>query len=667
MFFSGQQFGNYSLVKPLGKGGFGEVWLALRKAEFVTTKVAVKLPHREQIDLEAIRQEAILWEQASGHPNVLPIIEADLCDGQVLIVSEYASEGTLDDLLRKEKVLSVKRTVGMAIGIASGLEFLHSRRIIHRDIKPANILLQGDTPRLSDFGMSRVLLASSMSVEVTGTPYYMAPEAFQRKRNRQTDIWSFGVVLYEMLTGRMPFEGRDIPEVYAAILNEDPRPLPEEIPESLQQVIFNALAKSPDARYESAAEIREDLTYCLPEISGKNLKTNSAIEKTEDALAASTAESVNFDSRTSENFRFKSTGGVLKAAESKKLSKNRRRFLSLRYIAAALILLTATTAGGFFLLHRPVPVPFRKGDKFGYSRWDKKIVLGAKYDLGLPFTDNERAVVALGAKDTDGIFTGKYGFIDERGREIVPLEYDAAESFSENLAKVARFDDAADAKRFGFIDENGKEVVALEYEDAKSFSGGLAAVKKNGRWGFIDQNGSPVIAFKYEWAEDFSDGLAAVKLNERFGFIDDKGNEVIPFKHDFAGKFSDGKAPVKKDGKAFYIDRTGKEAIPLKYQNADNFSEGLAYATLNGKSGFIGKLGGEAIAFEYEGASSHFSEGLAAVKSGGKMGFIDRGGHLIIPFKYSEAAPLQNNIARVKTENGKEFYIGNDGTEFYEP
>ncbi len=488
MFLSGQQFGNYSLVKPLGKGGFGEVWLALRKAEFVTTKVAVKLPHREQIDLDAIRQEAILWEQASGHPNVLPIIEADLCDGQVVIVSEYAPEGTLDDLLRKEKVLPVKRAVQLAIGIAGGLEFLHSRRIIHRDIKPANILLQGDTPRLSDFGMSRVLLASSMSMEVTGTPYYMAPEAFKRKRNKQTDIWSLGVALYEMLTGKMPFQGRDIPEVFAAITSEKPQPMPEEIPAALQKIILKALAKSPDERYQNASEIREDLLLCQPEISGRKFTADSLIEKTQDALAASTAESVNFDSQTSKIFRFKKTGEVSKAVESTKFSKNYRRFFSVRYIAACLILMLATSAAGFFLLHDQQPVPFRKGDKFGYSSWDKKIIFGAKYDLAFPFS-NDLGLVAVGQKTGDGKFSGKYGFVDYQGREVIPLEYDAAESFSENLALAARFDVSAKVKKFGFIDKTGNEIIPLNFEDAQSFSDGLAAVKQDGKWGFIDEKG----------------------------------------------------------------------------------------------------------------------------------------------------------------------------------
>ena len=96
MFREGSQIGPYTLIRTLGRGGFGEIWLAERRAKFVTTKVAVKLPLDEQIDHETIKQEATLWEQASGHPNILPIIDADEYDGQIVIVSEYAPDGSLD-------------------------------------------------------------------------------------------------------------------------------------------------------------------------------------------------------------------------------------------------------------------------------------------------------------------------------------------------------------------------------------------------------------------------------------------------------------------------------------------------------------------------------------------------------------------------------------------
>ena len=102
MFNADQQIGPYTLIRRIGRGGFGEVWLAERRSQFFSKKLAIKLPLDEQVDLKTISQEAVLWEQASGHPNVLPIIDADVYDGQIVIASEYAEGGSLADKLKLE-------------------------------------------------------------------------------------------------------------------------------------------------------------------------------------------------------------------------------------------------------------------------------------------------------------------------------------------------------------------------------------------------------------------------------------------------------------------------------------------------------------------------------------------------------------------------------------
>ncbi len=197
MFHERQQIGPYTLIRRLGRGGFGEVWLGERQGKFATTQVAVKLPLDEQVDHAAIEHEAQLWAKASGHPNVLPIIEADEYDGQIVIVSEYAPDGSLEDWLKTHGKMPIEKAVETTIQILDGLEFLHSRQIIHRDLKPANILLQGKTPRLADFGISRAMrtTAASQSQNISGTFAYMSPEALDGKRSVQTDIWSVGVNL----------------------------------------------------------------------------------------------------------------------------------------------------------------------------------------------------------------------------------------------------------------------------------------------------------------------------------------------------------------------------------------------------------------------------------------------------------------------------------------
>lgn len=259
MFSTGQQIGPYSLLRLLGTGGFGEVWLAERRSQFLTKKVAVKLPHNEQIDFETIRREAELWEMASGHPNVLPIIDADVYDGQVVIVSEYADGGSLAERLKSLGTPTVNETIELMIGILNGLEFLHERQIIHRDIKPQNILLQSGKPRLADFGISRAMQTTAASSTVIGTDAYMSPEAFDGKRTVQTDIWSTGVVLYQLLNSALPFPQQHPSERMFAVLTKDFEPLADSVPPIMRQIVETALAKMPEYRYETAAAMRESL------------------------------------------------------------------------------------------------------------------------------------------------------------------------------------------------------------------------------------------------------------------------------------------------------------------------------------------------------------------------------------------------------------------------
>ncbi len=260
MFRAGDRIGSYTLIEKVGRGTFGEVWLAEEKTAISSHKVALKLPNEEDIDLEAIRQEAEVWEQVKGHPNILPIIKADNIDGQIYIASEYAPDGSLNKWLKKYggKAPATEIAVKMIQGILSGLEHLHSKGVIHRDLKPENILLQADTPRIADFGIARLMQTTSNSTQATGTPAYMAPECFYSVRSVQTDIWAVGVIFHLLLTGRLPFPQPDQISVMNAILNSEPQ-IQNDIPAKFQQIIYKTLQKNPTSRYQSVAEMRKDL------------------------------------------------------------------------------------------------------------------------------------------------------------------------------------------------------------------------------------------------------------------------------------------------------------------------------------------------------------------------------------------------------------------------
>jgi serine/threonine protein kinase len=258
MFASGQQIGPYCLVRELGRGAFGVVWLADRRGSLATTQVALKLPLSEEVDIPAIQREAELWVRASGHPNVLPVIEAEVYSGQVVIVSEFAPDGTLGVWLRRNggKAPTQVAATGICSGILQGLSHLHSRKVVHRDLKPGNILLQGDTPRIADFGLARVVKSVTAATQgIAGTPAYMAPEAWDGVRSEQTDLWAVGIILFELLAGKRPFPQSDLVTLRNAICNAEPDSLPGNIPEKYALVVSRALQKDPVARYQSAAQM----------------------------------------------------------------------------------------------------------------------------------------------------------------------------------------------------------------------------------------------------------------------------------------------------------------------------------------------------------------------------------------------------------------------------
>ncbi|HEX5735650.1 MAG TPA: serine/threonine-protein kinase [Blastocatellia bacterium] len=280
MFKTDDAIGPYTLIRPLGQGLFGVVWLAERRSANVTTQVAFKIPFDEETNIRLVKDEtklwvlteARLWALASNHPNILPIIEAGIYNDHVVIISEFVPEGSLEDWLKSYSGVapSIEETIKMGIDILAGLEHLHKYNIIHRDLKPSNLLLKNQTPRVSDFGISRLLKGLDQSSFILGTPAYMPPEAFEGMLNEQSDIWSVGVILHRMIAGLLPFPQRDIELLKKAISIQDPEPLSQLVPLKIQEVISKSLQKKLDARYRTAMEMRLELEVIEREIAGRH-------------------------------------------------------------------------------------------------------------------------------------------------------------------------------------------------------------------------------------------------------------------------------------------------------------------------------------------------------------------------------------------------------------
>jgi serine/threonine protein kinase len=251
----------YKIFKLLGSGALGDVYLA--KDMILERKVAVKhLKSEYATDKEALkrfRREARTIAKLR-HENIAVIYGLEQEDGQSYIIMEYAEKGTLADSLKKGP-LPTTQAISLASAVCRALAAVHSRGAFHRDIKPSNILLTKSEgriiPKLSDFGLSGISQSG-----LHGTLQYASPEQLSEEPgNAQSDIYSLGMVLYEMLIGRPPFIG-SANEIIRAQLEEEPLPLRdlrEEIPRSLEEVVLKALSKKPGDRYQTAQEMAEDL------------------------------------------------------------------------------------------------------------------------------------------------------------------------------------------------------------------------------------------------------------------------------------------------------------------------------------------------------------------------------------------------------------------------
>jgi serine/threonine-protein kinase len=262
-FSPGQYVGPYRLIKKLGEGNFGEVWLSERASNLLARQAALKLPFDPDINL--VWEEAQTWIRASGHPNIVPVWDADIdANGQVYIASEYVEGGNLTTWLEQHggKAPSLEAAVRMMAGILTGLEHLHAitpHPVIHRDLKPDNILLQGGIPRLTDFGIARVMRSTGLTQHISGTPPYMAPEVFSGRYNEQSDLWAAGVIFYRLLTSALPFPQQDPNARMGAIVMGQPAPLPASLPSNVKIIFDKVFQKEASARYTSAQAMRQDV------------------------------------------------------------------------------------------------------------------------------------------------------------------------------------------------------------------------------------------------------------------------------------------------------------------------------------------------------------------------------------------------------------------------
>jgi serine/threonine protein kinase len=268
----GQTLGTYKLVQELGRGGFATVYRALQAA--LNRDVAIKVLHpefiRDERALRRFKREAVAVARLT-HPNIVAVYDYGEQDGHAYLVMEYISGATLKARLGG-KPLPNMETLAVVKAVGSALDYAHSKGLVHRDVKPGNILYTEDNRIvLSDFGIVRLADDdSSLTRGVIGTPQYMSPEqALGHEVDGRSDLYSLGIVLFEMLAGRVPYKGESAVatlSMHATLPVPSTRKYNEQVPDVIDRIVQRALAKSPDERFQTGQELINSLSGAIENI-----------------------------------------------------------------------------------------------------------------------------------------------------------------------------------------------------------------------------------------------------------------------------------------------------------------------------------------------------------------------------------------------------------------
>jgi len=268
-----QKIGKYELIKEIGKGATSAVYQAYDP--FQNRQVAIKVVFPEALgDKEhGKRYRKLFVTEASlagklSHPHIVAIYDAVAEDDANYIVMEYVDGTTLEQYTRHDSLLPIQKILEISYKCARALDYAAKQGVIHRDIKPANVLLAGKSDiKISDFGAALTLASETTQVSGIGSPAYMSPEQVREQPlTHQTDIFSLGVVMYQLLTGRLPFQGSNNYSMIYQIINVDPQPPSEQrpgIPPRIDAIVMRALQKSAAKRYATWDEFADDLVAAL--------------------------------------------------------------------------------------------------------------------------------------------------------------------------------------------------------------------------------------------------------------------------------------------------------------------------------------------------------------------------------------------------------------------
>jgi serine/threonine-protein kinase len=266
--------GRYQVEKELGKGAMGVVYLGKdpKIGRVVAIKTMALSQEFEADELQDVKERFFREAETAGrlnHPNIVTIFDAGEEHDLAYIAMEFLKGKDLAPHTKPDNLLALPKTLSIIARVADALAYAHRNNVVHRDIKPANIMYEpeSDTVKVTDFGIARITDSSKTKTGmVLGTPSYMSPEQLAGKKiEGRSDLFSLGVMLYQLTCGRLPFQGESMAQLMFKIANEphtDILAIAPALPPALVAIIDKALAKQPDARYQSGEEMARDLRAC---------------------------------------------------------------------------------------------------------------------------------------------------------------------------------------------------------------------------------------------------------------------------------------------------------------------------------------------------------------------------------------------------------------------
>jgi serine/threonine protein kinase len=267
----------YEIIEKLGEGSRGNVYLG--RDPYIERQVAIKtypVPEQKgQGEVKKYQKSFFVEAQSAGllmHPNIVAVYDADITDNLCYIIMEYVNGDTLEMFCNPDHLLPVERVTEIIFSVCQGLEYAHQQGVIHRDIKPPNIILSpSGQPKITDFSIAFMKHGSStLEQGLFGSPSYMSPEMVKEESiTEQTDLFSLGTIMYELLAGKKAFDGNNDYSVMYKIVNEDPPPILEmrsELPPIFGEILAKALAKDTSKRYRNSMEFAYDLRLALRDL-----------------------------------------------------------------------------------------------------------------------------------------------------------------------------------------------------------------------------------------------------------------------------------------------------------------------------------------------------------------------------------------------------------------